>query len=38
MAFPFPYMTLAVNKLNGRCLSNNARHECLTKKTKITQY
>ena len=31
-------MTLAINKLNGCGLSNNARHEHLPKKIKITQY
>ena len=34
MAFPFHYMTLAIDKLNGRGLSNNVCHECLPKKTK----
>ena len=38
MAFPFLYMTLAIDKLNGRGLSNSAHHECLPKKTKTTQY
>ena len=37
-AFPFLHMTLASDKLNGRGLSNNARCECLPKKTKIMWY
>ena len=31
---PFLYMTLAVDKLDGRGLSNTARHGRLSKKTK----
>ena len=38
MAFPFLYMTLAIDKLNGHGLSNNACRERLPKKTKITRY
>ena len=38
MAFPFLYVTLAVNNLNGRGLSNNMQHERLLKKTKIMWY
>ena len=38
MAFPFLYMTPAVDKLNGRGLSNTLYCECLLKKTKVTQY
>ena len=38
MAFQFLYMALAVDKLNLHDLSNNACHECLPKKTKITWY
>ena len=38
MAFLFLYMTLAIDKLNGCGLSNTALHECLPKKTKVTQY
>ena len=34
MAPPFLYTTFAVDKLNGRGLSNTAHHECLLKKTK----
>ena len=34
MAFLFHYMTLAVDKLNGRGLSNSAHRECLPKKDK----
>ena len=33
MAPPFLYTTLAVDKVNGRGLSNTARHERLLKKT-----
>ena len=33
MVIPFLYMTLAVDKLNGRGLSNAARCERLPKKT-----
>ena len=32
------YMTLAVDKLNGRGLSNNPHCECLLKKTEMTWY
>ena len=38
MAFPFLYMTLAVNKVNGHGLSNTAHRERMPKKTKVTQY
>ena len=38
MASLFLYITLAVNKLNGCGLSNNACHEYLPKKTKIMWY
>ena len=38
MAFQFLYMTLAIEKVNGHGLSNTACHECMPKKTKITQY
>ena len=38
MAFPFLYMALAINKLNGRGLSNNACRERQPKKTKIIWY
>ena len=37
-AFPFLYMTLAINKLNGCGLSNNVHRVHLPKKTKITLY
>ena len=37
-AFPFLYITLAVNKLNGRGHSNNVHREHLPKKTKKMQY
>ena len=36
MAPPFLYMTLGIDKLNGRGLSNTARRECLPKKTIIS--
>ena len=32
MAPPFLYINLAVDKVNGRGLSNTARRECLPKK------
>ena len=32
------YMTLAIDKLNRRGLSNAVHHECPPKKTRITQY
>ena len=35
---PFLYMTLAIDKLNGRGISKAAYHECLPKKTKVMQY
>ena len=35
MAFPFPYMTLAIDKLNGRGFSDNVCRERLPKKTKM---
>ena len=38
MAFLFLYMTFVIDKLNGCGLRNNACHERLPKKTKITQY
>ena len=38
MAFPFRYMALAINKLNGCGLSNSAHRERLPKKTKTMQY
>ena len=38
MAFPFLHMTLAIDKLNGRGLSNTAHLERVSKKTKVTQY
>ena len=38
MAFPFLYMTLAINKLNGCGLSSTVCHKDLPKKTKVTQY
>ena len=37
-AFPFHYMTLAVDKLNGCGLSNSVRCEHLLKKMEITQF
>ena len=37
-SFPFHYMTLAIDKLNGCGLSNSVRLERLPKKTKITWY
>ena len=33
MAPPFPYTTLAIDKVNGHGLSNTARRERLPKKT-----
>ena len=38
MAFPFHYMTLAIDKLNGRGLSNSVHRERLPRKTKTMQY
>ena len=38
MASSFLYMTPAVDKLNGRGLSNTACCECLPNKAKVTQY
>ena len=35
MIFPFLYMILAIDKLNGRGLSNTACREYLPKKTKL---
>ena len=37
-AFPFLYITLAMDKLNGRGLNNTVHCEHLPKKTKVTQY
>ena len=34
MASLFHYMTLAIDKLNGRGLSNSAHRKCFPKKTK----
>ena len=34
----FPFLSLAINKLNGHGLSNTVCHECLPKKTKVMQY
>ena len=38
MAFPFLYMTITIDKLNGHGFSNNVRCERLLKKTKMTWY
>ena len=37
-SFPFLYMTLAINKLNGHVLNNIACQEHLSKKTKVMRY
>ena len=37
-AFQFPYMILAINKVDGRGLSNTVCHEYLAKKTKVMWY
>ena len=34
--FQLLYITLAIDKMDGRGLINTARHECLPKKTKVT--
>ena len=31
-------MTLAIDRMDGRGHINTAGHECLSKKTKVTQY
>ena len=36
--FQLLYMTLTINKMDGRGLVNTAHHECLPKKTKVTRY
>ena len=38
MAFLFHYMTLAIDKLNGRGFSNSVHREHLPKNTKMTWY
>ena len=38
MTSPFLHMTPAIDKLNGRGLSNTLCHERLLKKTKVMQY
>ena len=36
--FQLLYMTLTVNKINGRGLISTVVHECLPKKTKVIRY
>ena len=32
------FMTLAIDRMDGRCHINTARHKSLSKKSKVTRY